>query len=132
MPHFRLSPKGFPVDTVLTSNMPYSLFCHSSPFHFCPLSPRHPTMAAGVPGALGVHVPGLAEAGSSSPNVCATTHRQGTMGATARARELSIGPATSLHARHQVSGHEYDLMSIRYVKYSVQHFKPPFLEHFSR
>lgn len=69
-------------------------------------------MAAGVPGALGVHVPGLAEAGSNLPNVCATTHHQGTTGATARARERSIGPATSLHARHQVSGHEYNLMFI--------------------
>lgn len=72
-------------------------------------------MAAGVPGALGVRVPGLAEGASSSPNVCATTRRQGTTGATARARERSIGPATSLRARHQVSVHVYNLMFVRYA-----------------
>lgn len=67
-----------------------------------PSSPRHPTMAAGVPGVLGERAPEPAAAGCSSLSVCATTRRHGTMDATARGREPSIGPATSLHVQHQV------------------------------
>lgn len=70
---------------------------------FASSSARHPTMAAGVPGVLGAHVPGAAEAGCSLPNACATTHHHGTMGATARGKGLFIGPATSLRVHHPVS-----------------------------
>lgn len=60
-------------------------------------------MAAGVPGVLGACVPGAAEVGCSSPNACATTHRRGTTGATARGKGLFIDRATSPHVHHLVS-----------------------------
>lgn len=60
-------------------------------------------MAAGAHGERGARVHGLVEVGCSLPNVSATTRHLGTTGATARAREPSIGPVTSHHVHLQVS-----------------------------
>lgn len=74
-----------------------------SPLRSSSFSHRRPTMAAGAPGVSGVRAPGLVGAGCSWPSACATIRHLATMAATVRAREPSIGPATSLRVPYQVS-----------------------------
>lgn len=110
--HKHRSPKGFPGRREHRAANNHTEFQQSVSLLLSCCSLRHRAMAAGVPGAHGVHVPGLVEAGCSLPNVFVTIRHLETMAATARAREPSIAPAMLRHVHQQVSvtaGNEYKL-----------------------
>lgn len=82
------------------------LTCRPSLMFSLLIPPRLPTMAAGVPGVLGVPAPGHVAVEYSLPSVFATTRHHATMVVTAQARGLFTAPAVSRRAHHPVSAHK--------------------------